>query len=1067
VNGPQSWAVLSLSLGGLALTGCDPRWDSGAPAAGSGEHRLVEPRLSGVPVYVLCRTDAGAPDLVPPTICPSSRPRAGRKERDPAVRTRGGAETPGRGDIGISQRIQTGGIDDLDRVVETLARATADDPHAARSWSDLAAAYLVRAQRAGDPRDLVRAYTAAERAVREDGSLPEARFNRALSLERLFLRTEARAAWSGYLALDETSPWAGEARERLAGLTGSPAGSGWRVERERLDQAALAGAAKGVETIVERWRQASREYGEQELLGLWADAAAQGQTDQAVRLLRIARALGDALARISGERLLHDAVATIDAAAGDAVRRRDLVQGHRDFRDGRVLYRERKLVQATAKLTSARDMLAKAGSPFASSASFFLACADNVAGRYEQSMDRLENLAREVTGRPYPGLLSGLRWMQALGRAVQGRMMDSIGAYGDSLAQFRRLGEEENVAALGSLLGESLALVGNGRGAWEQIYRSLRITSKLRDPGARSLVFMTAANLASRDGAFEAALVFQQEAVRCGRRDNPLRAVETLTWLSRIQDRLGQRQLALATLRDAGHQTALLEDPGQRRRKGADLAMMEGSMIWRDEPRRAVPLLSSALAVYTAENNQIFSLWTLLARARAEEKLGDDARAEKDLRAALALYDQLGKNLEGEDLQLSFLAETDDVFAEMVSFQARRNPERAFAYADRARTRVLPGSASKLWTGDPTGTSRLLTAEPQPLGLDEIRHRLPENTILVQFAVLRDRVLVWRLQRGGAGDRFLVQRIPEEDLIAKVAMLRRRGPSAPAAGGEAAADLFDLLVRPWLRPADAGKQIVFVPDRVLHRVPFAALWNRSNRRFLVEDHPLAIAPSATLYVNAVARQREAPETRGRGLVVGEPAVDRNQFPNLYPLPGAAAEAAALSASTGAVSLVGKAADKESFLAAARSAPWVHFAGHAVIDPRNTLLSKLVLATPAKGGSGALTAREIYSLDLRRTQLVVLSACDTGLEYVPGSEGATSLARAFLAAGVPTVVASLWDIADRPTAALFAAFHRNLLAGDRPAEALRKAQLALLHGGREADRSPDAWGAFEVIGASAH
>jgi CHAT domain-containing protein len=185
------------------------------------------------------------------------------------------------------------------------------------------------------------------------------------------------------------------------------------------------------------------------------------------------------------------------------------------------------------------------------------------------------------------------------------------------------------------------------------------------------------------------------------------------------------------------------------------------------------------------------------------------------------------------------------------------------------------------------------------------------------------------------------------------------------------------------------------------------------------------------------------------------------------LPAAAAEAARLAAFTGAVPLVGKAASKSSFLAAAPSAEWIHFAGHAVIDSRNTLLSKLVLAADPDGGSGALTAREIYALNLRKTRLVVLAACDTGNEYVPGSEGATSLARAFLVSGVPTVVASLWAVDDRPTATLFTAFHRNLTAGDDPMKALRKAQLALLRGGDEAERSPAAWGAFEVIGASAH
>lgn len=1064
VNGSRAWAVLSLSLVGFTLTGCDARRGSGA---GAGEQRRVEPRLSGAPVYARCRTDAGSRNVVLPAVCsPGSHPGKGASQQDPSAQTRGAADPEAREDDRILQQIQAGELQGLDRAVEALARAVADDPHDAGTWSDLSAAYLVRAQQADDPRDLVRAYAAADRAVRENGALPEARFNRALSLERLFLKTEARIAWKAYLALDSTSLWAKEARERLAGLTGTPAQDGWREARERLERMPLGEAVKKVADAVGRWPEAAREYGEDELIGSWADAAAQGRTELAARQLGIARALGEALARLNDDRLLHDAVDKIDAAAGNPSLFQTLIQGHRDFRDGRALYRKRNLPEAAAKLTAARNALEKTGSPFAARASYFLACGDYIAHRYDESLAKLAGLTRELAGRPYPGLVSQLWEMQALGHAVQGRMMDAIDAYRGSLTAFRQLREEGSVAWLETLLGESLALVGDGRGAWQEVYRALRVTPELSDPGSRSLVFMTAANLAVRDGDFEGALVFQQEAVRCGLQEGPLRAVETLTWLSRIEDRLGRRQQALDTLRKAGRQAARLEDAESRRRKEVDLAMMEGTMIWRDSPARAVSLLSPALAAYTAEKNQIFALQTLLARARAYEQLGDDARAEADLSGALSLYDHLGESLQGEDLQLSFLDETDGAFTEMVSFQAKRNPDLAFAYADRARTRVLPGSASKLWTGDSAGTNRLLTAEPQPLALDEIRRRLPGNTVLVQFAVLRDRVLIWRLQRDGAGEVPLVARpISERDLIAKVTALRWRG--GQDTGNQAAADLFELLVRPWLRPDDAGKQIVFIPDKVLHRVPFAALWDGARRRFLVEDHALTIAPSASLFVNALARREEQPEAAAsRGLVVGEPAFDPKEFPTLLSLPGAAEEASHLSAATGAALLKGNGADKKAFLAAAADADWIHFAGHAVIDPRNMLLSKLALAPPAAGGSGALTAREIYALDLRNTRLVVLAACDTGLEYVPGSEGATSLARAFLAAGAPTVVASLWDVDDRPTAALLAAFHRHLRAGGQPAEALRKAQLELLHGRQENDRSPAAWGGFEVIGASA-
>jgi CHAT domain-containing protein len=76
---------------------------------------------------------------------------------------------------------------------------------------------------------------------------------------------------------------------------------------------------------------------------------------------------------------------------------------------------------------------------------------------------------------------------------------------------------------------------------------------------------------------------------------------------------------------------------------------------------------------------------------------------------------------------------------------------------------------------------------------------------------------------------------------------------------------------------------------------------------------------------------------------------------------------------------------------------------------------------------------------------------------------SSLARPFLAAGVPAVVASLWNVGDRATAPLLVAFHRRLRDGRDPLSALRAAQLELLRGPAPALRSPASWAAFEVFG----
>ncbi len=573
---------------------------------------------------------------------------------------------------------------------------------------------------------------------------------------------------------------------------------------------------------------------------------------------------------------------------------------------------------------------------------------------------------------------------------------------------------------------------------------------------ARANLFLIAGDAALRDGADAAALLFAQARVGPALRANPVAAVEGLVWLARMQEHMGDREAAGASLRDAAARIDLLDTP-QIRRKRADLAMIAGEMRVEDDPRRAADLLTSALSVYQQDQNLLFSLRTLLARGRAQRRLGDDLAAEQDLRSALAAYDRLGEQLSEEDLRLSFLEQTDAVFDEMISLQADRDSELAFAYADRSRTRVLPGTESALWKND-------VAVEPQPLPTDEIRRRLPAGSTLVQFSVLPDRVLIWELRRNEKRPRFYRKNVSRSELEGMAGSLQDFGT---AKGEDAAVKLFDLLVSPWLNDVPAGERIVFVADKVLHQVPFAVLKNRSTGRLLLEDHPLAVAPSATLYIHALERQNaQRAARRSGGLVVGDPAVDHGLFYDLPSLPDSAAEARRVASLTPSRLLEGKDAVKSAFLAAAPQAGWIHFSGHALVDPREPLKSKLVLAPEGEKDQGILTAQEIYSLKLSRTRLVILAACDTGNEYIPGSEGATSLARAFLAAGVPAVVASLWSVDDRVTAELFDAFHRFLAAGEDPVDALRKAQLEMLHGAGKTDRSMRAWGAFEVIGASA-
>jgi CHAT domain-containing protein len=113
--------------------------------------------------------------------------------------------------------------------------------------------------------------------------------------------------------------------------------------------------------------------------------------------------------------------------------------------------------------------------------------------------------------------------------------------------------------------------------------------------------------------------------------------------------------------------------------------------------------------------------------------------------------------------------------------------------------------------------------------------------------------------------------------------------------------------------------------------------------------------------------------------------------------------------------------------------------------------------------GVLTAMEILSLDLTGTQLVVLSACETGLGEIHEGEGVYGLRRSFQEAGVNSVINSFWEVSDDGTQLLMSKFYDKYLSGTPPRQALRKARLEMVESMRWS--APFYWSAFVMVGRS--
>lgn len=250
----------------------------------------------------------------------------------------------------------------------------------------------------------------------------------------------------------------------------------------------------------------------------------------------------------------------------------------------------------------------------------------------------------------------------------------------------------------------------------------------------------------------------------------------------------------------------------------------------------------------------------------------------------------------------------------------------------------------------------------------------------------------------------------------------------------------------WL-PRTADARVTIVPHGPLFALPFGALMD-SRGRYVVERYALHYAASGTVLAEASAARPGASDRSG-DLVVADPQP-------LSPAPGLAlpmltaarAEARAVASMLGprVEMLVGRRASEPAVRAALAGASLVHFATHAVVSDVDPLGSHLLLAAAAGDGprlerDGRLTASEVAGLTLR-ADLVVLGACRSARGRV-SSDGIAGLTRAFMAAGAPSVVATLWDVSDHATARVMTQFYAGYLTGTSKDGALRAAQLALL------------------------
>jgi CHAT domain-containing protein/tetratricopeptide (TPR) repeat protein len=1016
--------------------------------AAVGTERTIEPRLTGGFAYgpLVERSATRSGERGEDRLSPDLRIAALTLEK----RLQGHREPSALAAYAAGQLV-TG---QTDRAVSAFEEAARLVPKNARFQNDLSAAYLVRFKQKQDLEDVSKAVAAATAATEMDPSFTEARFNLAIALESLSLRNEARKAWEAYLKIDSKSPWAQEAKRHLDALAPEKQSQHFEEEHRQVVEASARGDREAMLSVVRRLPDTAYDYAENELLPAWADAWLARDRARADDLVQRGRLVGDALASTVNERMILDAVAAIDRAiAAGSERANSLAQAHLHFRQARASYQRQINVTTGFGFADTREPLVQADSPLAEWVTLYLSAADYLKGDLAAAARPLDGLVTNARQRGHSKLEGRSLRLRGLIRGVRGSLADSLDDYQSALSIFDRILDRDEIASIHSSIAERLMTLGNHVNSQMHHMEALAGLNSVHLVNNRARILAGAANATRRWNMLAATLAIQGELLdNAETSDSALDVAQAYLGRATVHKMLGHDQAADQDVNSAARWVTRIRDTALGHRMTAEVDLAKGEVATTTAPARALESLGRSLAYFqhAGLNQRLPPIY--LAQGRAEIAEGRPDKAEASFLQGIDLLEKQRARLPTGELRLAYFDLPWNLFdeeIELLASQPARTGE-ALAVAERVRARDLLEAATRGNSG--------VTEPPAALS-----SQMPSQTAMFYFVCLRDRLLTWIIRRGSVD---LVQESVTSAGLARDAttMLRAVTEGNQEDFDRLSEHLFGALIEPLLSSVRAGDTLVFVPDAALSLVPFAALRNPRTGHYLIEDHALTIAPSATMFARASVRLQEFSSRADEVLVFANPQIDPGDATGLRNLAGAGEEAREIvHAYPRTVVLTGPSASKDRFLKNAGDFDIVHFAGHAIVNDTYPLMSRLVFARPAPGHSGLLFGNELLDTQFDRTSLVVLAACRTALGPLRKGEGPISLARPFLARGVPEVVASLWDVDDYASGMLFKAFYPALRSGFQPAEALRNAQVALLRNADPRLHAPSAWAAFSVTG----
>lgn len=628
-----------------------------------------------------------------------------------------------------------------------------------------------------------------------------------------------------------------------------------------------------------------------------------------------------------------------------------------------------------------------------------------------------------------------------------GRYEEALDYYQQALDIWQEMGDRARAAgALGSI-GRVYHALSDYEQALAYYEQALPIQQEVGDRFGEAMTLHNVGVVHVALSDYEQALVCYRQALLIQQEiGDRIGEAKTLYNLSLAQEKMGQQDQALELSLQAV--TILESIHGQLKAEVLQASFaVEIASYYQSAVRLLLAQGREADAFHYAERGRARTLLTLLGNQRVDPKGSEDStliQHEAELRGELAA-------LEGQ------LEEESSKPADQRSQQLLDTVNANL----RMRRQEYEQLLTQLQLTNPEYAALVSIA---PLTIEEaqelLREQAPGVTLLAYFVGQEETVVFAVGPETFHAEAVTVTRQELRQQADALLAQMSAAPLLPDGWLQPAQTLHAWLIAPvqeHLPPpnSDAPPRLGIVPHDLLHYLPFGLLCDgevgdQGWSPLLLEGYTLFYAPSISSLEFIFQKRRPNPDTL---LALANP-----ETPGAPHLHYAVDEVEAVAALYGTTPFIGPQATEGRFRTEAREYEVVHIAAHSDYNPRSPLFSAILLQ-PDDANDGRLETHEVFDLDLPHTDLVVLSACETHLGELSAGDELVGLERAFIRAGSPSLLTTLWPVDDVATAELMQRFYTHLRGGVPKAEALRLAQL------ETRAQHPDAytWAGFVLVG----